>query len=40
MYLERFPDDPEMKKLTNWNEIERDHPGLFAGMYQFWLRKR
>lgn len=39
-YLERFPDDPEMRKLANWNEIERDHPNLFAGMYQFWLRKR
>ena len=40
LYLERFPNDPEMKKLANWNEIERDHPGLFAGMYEFWLRKR
>lgn len=40
LYLERFPDDPEMKKLANWNEIERDHPDLFAGMYEFWLRKR
>ena len=37
-YLERFPDDPELRSLDCWDEFERDNPGTFAGMYLFWVR--
>ena len=37
-YLERFPDDPELRNLDCWDEFERDNPGTFAGMYLFWVR--
>lgn len=35
----RFPGDPQMRDLANWDAFERDNPDTFAGMYQFWLRK-
>lgn len=38
-YRARFPDDPEMRSLANWDAFERDHPDTFPNMYQFWLRK-
>jgi len=37
-YLERFPDDPELRDLDYWDDFERDNPGTFAGMYLFWVR--
>lgn len=39
LYLERFPDNPACDSLANWDAIEQDHPQIFAGMYQFWLKK-
>lgn len=38
-YRLRFPDDPAMTSLDNWEAYERDHPDTFSGMYQFWLQK-
>jgi SAM-dependent methyltransferase/predicted negative regulator of RcsB-dependent stress response len=38
-YRARFPGDPEMRSLDNWDAFERDHPDSFPNMYQFWLRK-
>jgi 2-polyprenyl-3-methyl-5-hydroxy-6-metoxy-1,4-benzoquinol methylase len=37
-YRERFPDDPTMRSLENWDAFEADHPGTFAGMFLFWVR--
>jgi SAM-dependent methyltransferase len=39
-YLARFPDDRTMSDLNCWDVFEREHPGTFAGMYQFWVQKR
>lgn len=39
-YLARFPDNPACDSLVNWDEVEKDNPEIFAGMYQFWVRKR
>jgi 2-polyprenyl-3-methyl-5-hydroxy-6-metoxy-1,4-benzoquinol methylase len=38
-YRARFPGDAAAVKLENWAAFEADHPGLFAGMYQFWIQK-
>lgn len=38
-YRARFPDDPDMRSLTNWDAFERDNPDSFPNMYQFWARK-
>ena len=38
-YRARFPDDPEMRSLSNWDAFEQDHTDTFPNMYQFWLRK-
>jgi Flp pilus assembly protein TadD/2-polyprenyl-3-methyl-5-hydroxy-6-metoxy-1,4-benzoquinol methylase len=38
-YRQRFPQDRAATDLTNWEAIEADHPGLFAGMYIFWVQK-
>jgi hypothetical protein len=38
-YLERFPDDPKMQSLDNWNQLENEIPDAFTGMYQFWVQK-
>jgi tetratricopeptide (TPR) repeat protein/2-polyprenyl-3-methyl-5-hydroxy-6-metoxy-1,4-benzoquinol methylase len=38
-YLARFPDDPAMTDLANWDAFERDHPLSFFGMYEFWVQK-
>ncbi len=35
----RFPGDPQMRVLANWDAFERDNPDMFAGMYQFWVTK-
>lgn len=38
-YAARFPDDPAMTDLRNWDRLEAANPTLFAGMYQFWVQK-
>jgi SAM-dependent methyltransferase/tetratricopeptide (TPR) repeat protein len=38
-YRARFPGDPDMRSLSNWDAFERDNPDTFPNMYQFWLRK-
>ena len=39
-YVERNPEDPAGLDLERWHRFELDHPGLFAGMYQFAVQKR
>ena len=39
-YAERYPSDPGMENLANWDRLEAELPGMFAGMYIFWLQKR
>ncbi|MBM3483193.1 MAG: methyltransferase domain-containing protein [Alphaproteobacteria bacterium] len=39
-YVQRFPDDPLMRSLPNWQAFEADNPDTFAAMYQFWCRRR
>ncbi len=36
LYQKRFPDDPAMTNLENWDLFETDQPDLFRGMMQFW----
>jgi len=38
-YRARFPADIAATNLDNWAAFEADHPGMFAGMYQFWIQK-
>jgi len=38
-YLERFPDDPDLLNLDNWQTIEAEFPETFSEMYQFWCQK-
>lgn len=40
LYRERYPGDPAMLDLVNWDKLERDYPRLFRSMYQVWARKR
>lgn len=35
-YRARFPGDPAMVDLGNWDAFERDNPLTFRTMYQFW----
>jgi len=37
-YRRRYPDDPDMRDLSNWAQLEKDRPETFAGMYLFWAR--
>jgi 2-polyprenyl-3-methyl-5-hydroxy-6-metoxy-1,4-benzoquinol methylase/Flp pilus assembly protein TadD len=39
-YRERFPDDPAMVSLPDWDAFEQDAPDTFSGMYQFLVRRR
>jgi SAM-dependent methyltransferase len=39
LYRKCFPEDDAMMSLSNWEELERDFPHLFAAMYQFWCQK-
>jgi hypothetical protein len=36
----RFPQAEAMADLALWDAFETDNPGVFAGMYQFWVRKK
>ena len=38
-YRQRFPEDRPATNLTCWEAFEADHPGLFGGMYIFWVQK-
>lgn len=37
-YAKRFPDDPTLTDLANWDRFEAEHPESFGRMYQFWCR--
>ena len=39
-YRARFPHDSAMTDLASWDAFEREHPGTFSGMYQFWVQRR
>jgi SAM-dependent methyltransferase len=39
-YKARFPDDPTMRDLSNWDAFEQTEPGTFGAMYQFLVRRR
>jgi 2-polyprenyl-3-methyl-5-hydroxy-6-metoxy-1,4-benzoquinol methylase len=36
-YRARFPADPYLLDLGNWNRLEQEFPYTFARMYQFWV---
>ena len=38
-YRNRFPQDRAATDLARWEAFEADHPGLFGGMYIFWVQK-
>jgi len=38
-YRKRFPQDRAATDLACWEAFEADHPGLFGGMYIFWIQK-
>lgn len=38
-YRKRFPQDRAATDLACWEALEADHPGLFGGMYIFWVQK-
>ena len=38
-YRERFPGEPSMLNLENWDRLEAEFPDTFARMYQFWVRR-
>lgn len=38
-YHRRFPEDRAATNLACWEAFEADHPGLFGGMYIFWVQK-
>jgi SAM-dependent methyltransferase len=38
-YRKRFPQDRSATDLACWEAFEADHPGLFGGMYIFWVQK-
>jgi Flp pilus assembly protein TadD/2-polyprenyl-3-methyl-5-hydroxy-6-metoxy-1,4-benzoquinol methylase len=38
-YHQRFPEDRAATDLACWETFEADHPGLFGGMYIFWVQK-
>jgi 2-polyprenyl-3-methyl-5-hydroxy-6-metoxy-1,4-benzoquinol methylase len=37
-YRKRFPQDRAATDLACWEAFEADHPGLFGGMYIFWVQ--
>jgi hypothetical protein len=40
LYRKRFPDDPDAVRLSNWQVLEREQPGLFSGMVCLRLCRR
>jgi len=39
LYGQKYPDDPQKLNLDNWQSLEEAHPSMFAGMYQFFVKK-
>lgn len=37
-YRTRFPDDPALTNLTNWDALEAALPDTFAGMFRLWVQ--
>jgi 2-polyprenyl-3-methyl-5-hydroxy-6-metoxy-1,4-benzoquinol methylase len=37
LYRSRFPDDPSLSNLDNWERLEEEQPLLFSRMYGLWL---
>ncbi|WP_109157359.1 MULTISPECIES: class I SAM-dependent methyltransferase [unclassified Azospirillum] len=40
LYRKRFPEDPAMASLGRWDRLEVEHPMIFGGLYQAWVRAR
>lgn len=38
LYRKRFPEDPAMTSLARWDRLEAEHPMIFGGLYQAWVR--
>jgi len=38
-YCQRYPQDEGATSLENWATFEEENPDIFAGMYQFWVRR-
>ncbi len=38
-FAARFPDTGARNDLSAWHAFAREHPDMFASMYQLWLRK-
>ncbi|MDB5802732.1 MAG: hypothetical protein JWN73_54 [Betaproteobacteria bacterium] len=38
LYRQSFPEDAAMLDLEHWDALEMEHPHLFRGMLQFWVR--
>lgn len=38
-YRQKFPQDQAATDLACWDAFEAEHPHLFGGMYQFWIKK-
>ena len=38
LYRKRFPEDPAMISLARWDRLEAEHPMIFGGLYQAWVR--
>ena len=39
-YRKRFPEDPAMTSLACGDRREAEHPMIFGGLYQAWVRAR
>lgn len=40
LYRKHFPEDPAMTSLARWDRLEAEHPMIFGGLYQAWVRAR
>lgn len=40
LYINEYPDDPFRKNIDNWIALEKRHPEVFVGMYQFWCYRK
>ncbi len=39
-YLQKFPSDPAMTNLENWDQYDQQYPDTFSGMLVFWCQKQ
>jgi hypothetical protein len=39
LYQSRHPENLAADILENWEQLEMERPEIFAGMYQFWVRR-